>query len=475
MSHLDLSSALPALNPSYLEGIHRKVEGESDRASLELIDGEVPHELSGLFARNSPNPQFEPQGKYHWFDGDGMVHALNFNEGVARYRCRYVQTEELAQERDAGHALWRGILEPPQPGLSRPLKDTANTDLTWHNGQLIASWWLSGTPKALSPDLETLGDASFTADLPRGASVAAHPKVDPNTGEMMFFGYSLFKRPYYGYGVVKADGTLAHYTPIETPRPHIPHDIAITPQYTVLIDLPLGWDREAMRRGKRKIGFDRNTPARFGVIPRYGHSSEVKWFEASTCYMYHTIRAFERGDELILTGCRIEDPIPDIPDESQTVARLDIIHLVPHLYQWRFNLKTGAVHEERLDRTPTEFPRVNDQTLTQQTRYSYNPTIAQAPTLCFDGVIRYDLEGGRQEHFRYPSGWFGGEVCFAPDPQRLQREDGGWVISVISHPDGLPSRALILDAERVSEGPVATLKLPHAIPVGFHAEWAPLS
>ena len=463
-------------NP-YLQGIHAPLDEEVSSTLLKPTKGQWPASLSGLFVRNTPNPQFKPIGKYHWFDGDGMVHGIRFTEGTANYQSRYVQTQGYQQEREAGEALWTGILEAPRRRDLPPLKDTANTDLIWHNGNLLATWWLSGIPQVMTIDLERVGAAPFTQSLPPGATVSAHPKVDPVTGELMFFGYNLFQRPYYGYGVVGADGSLSHYIPIDLPRAHIPHDIAITPRFTILIDMPLGWDAEALKLGKRKIGFDRSLPSRFGVIPRHGHADEVVWFEAETAYMYHTIRAFERGDELVLTGCRISDPIPSDMDDSGEVARLDIIHLVPMLYEWSFNLKTGEVKEKQLDRTPTEFPRINDAYLTQEARYSYNPTVAAAPTLCFDGLIKYDLSTGRQEHLRYASlfdgeeGWLGGEVCFAPDPDRKDREDGGWIISILSHPERDRSELILIDAEKITEGVVAQTQLPHRVPVGFHAEF----
>ena len=45
-----------------------------DAPDLE-VEGELPRELNGTFYRNGPNPAYEPRGKYHWFDGDGMSHA----------------------------------------------------------------------------------------------------------------------------------------------------------------------------------------------------------------------------------------------------------------------------------------------------------------------------------------------------------------------------------------------------------------
>jgi carotenoid cleavage dioxygenase len=151
----------------YLQQEHTPVTGEAEATSMK---GALPSDLVGTFARNSPNPRFEPLGKYHWFDGDGMVHAVRC-DGAATYRARWTRTEGLQAEEQAGHALFTGILEKPRPGAPGPLKDTANTDLVWHNGKLLALWWLSGTPCALSPCSRP--SALSLPTLPRGMAVHA--------------------------------------------------------------------------------------------------------------------------------------------------------------------------------------------------------------------------------------------------------------------------------------------------------------
>ena len=39
------------------------------------VEGEIPKDLTGMHVRNGPNRRFEAPGRYHWFDGDGMLHA----------------------------------------------------------------------------------------------------------------------------------------------------------------------------------------------------------------------------------------------------------------------------------------------------------------------------------------------------------------------------------------------------------------
>ena len=81
----------------YLLGSYAPVHAEIDGA-CELIAGEVPRDLHGLLVRNGPNPKYEPKGRYHWFDGDGMLHAFHIENGSVRYRNRWVRTRGLAKE-----------------------------------------------------------------------------------------------------------------------------------------------------------------------------------------------------------------------------------------------------------------------------------------------------------------------------------------------------------------------------------------
>mgnify|MGYP001357910548 CR=1 FL=1 len=446
----------------YLQREHAPVSSEADAAPLV---GELPKDLVGTFARNSPNPRFEPLGRYHWFDGDGMVHAVQARDGAATYRARWIQTEGLRAEVAADKALYTGILEKPRPGAPAPLKDTANTDLVWHNGKLLALWWLSGTPYALSlPSLDTIGPERFHGKLPRG--MAAHAKVDAATGELMFFDFSMFKPPFYRYGVVSKSGELTSCETIDVAGPRIPHDIAITPRFTVLLDLPLGWDTAALAAGKRRIGFDRSAPARLGVIPRHGKGGDVKWFTIAPCYAYHTVNAYEDGANVVLVACAIDDPIPEKRDE--TTPMLDTIALVPKLRRWTMNLESGAVKEETIDDTPTEFPRTNEALQGQRVQFSYHGRIAPRAAMMFDALVKYDLAKGTHRTIEAPKGWFAGEPSFAPRVD-ARGEDDGYIVTVISSAEQNASELWVVEARTLDT--VARARLPRRIPIGFHSTW----
>jgi len=96
---------------------------------------------------------------------------------------------------------------------------------------------------------------------------------------------------YLRYGVIGASGTQTHLAHIDLPAPRLPHDMAITKNYSVLMDLPLVQDQEARKAGKYRIFYDPSLVSRFAVIPRHADGFRVRWFEAKPCYIYHVVNS----------------------------------------------------------------------------------------------------------------------------------------------------------------------------------------
>jgi carotenoid cleavage dioxygenase-like enzyme len=442
----------------YLHGVHAPVPRELTTGPLP-VRGRLPEGLAGTFVRNSGNPFFPPKGRYHWFDGDGFVHGVDVRDGQVTYRSRWIATSGLQKEQAAGHALYDGLHD-----ATGPLKDTANTDLLVWNRQLLATWWLTGRAMSLAvPSLETRGPATAgSTPLPR---MAAHPKTDPRTGELVFMGYDTVRPPWVTYGVAHPDGRV-HTAPIEVPHAHVPHDLGITERWSILLDLPLGWTTKGS--GKRRLGFFKDRPSRFGLIPRWGSSADVRWFETDPCYVYHLVGCWEDGDTVVIVGCRIADPIPDVRTTDRVVARLDTIELVPYLYRWTLDTRTGAVKGEALDDVPTEFPRVDDRRWGRPVRTAFAPRVAAQEALTFDGLVRYDLATGARATLEWPAPFTSGEVVFAPRPGGTD-DDDGWLVTVMS--DGARSAFVVHDARTLAHE--ATVELPGHVAQGFHAEWVP--
>lgn len=454
--------ATTAVNP-YLDGNFAPVREEITTDTLQVI-GQLPLELSGMFVRNGPNPQWSPIGKYHWFDGDGMLHGVRISNGKATYRNRYIQTKGWKIEHQAGKAIWSGILEPPQMDIPYgSSKNTANTALVWHAGQLLALWE-GGAPHAIQvPDLETIGEYTYHHQL--ACAFTAHPKVDQLTGEMMFFGYSVAS-PYLQYSVVSEQGKLAKTVPIHLPTAVMMHDFAITENYTIFMDLPLTLSIERLKQGGPLMKFESDRPSRFGILPRYGDDGNIRWFESPTCYIFHTLNAYEEGDEVVLIACRMSSTNVVVNQDTQP----DPDGNIPRLHQWRFNLRTGTVSEERLDDVPGEFPRINENLLGQKTQYGYIAKSALTPLPLFDGVIKYDFSNGTSQTHEFGEGRYGGEPVFAPRPGATV-EDDGWLVTFVHDQNHGTSELVVVNAQDVTSEPVARVLIPQRVPYGFHGAW----
>src|ERR1700689_175798 len=69
----------------HLSGNYLPVEREIDVDNLQVIAGRIPHDLRGAYVRTGPNPLFKPIYYGYPMDGDGMIHAVYFENGRARY------------------------------------------------------------------------------------------------------------------------------------------------------------------------------------------------------------------------------------------------------------------------------------------------------------------------------------------------------------------------------------------------------
>lgn len=465
-----IAPAAEALANPYLEGPYTATADETTATDLQVLAGELPADLDGVYVRNGPNPQFAPMGRYHWFDGDGMLHAVHFENGRATYRNRYVRTGEFEAERAAGTALWRGVIEPwdGNPPGDRRERNSANTDVVFHHGNLLALWYRAGKPYALDPiSLETRGVDEFGGTLP--GEVSAHAKVDERTEEFVFFDYGI-NTPYLRYGVADPSGLVTHYTGIELPGPRLPHDMAITENYSILMDLPLYNDPRAAAAGRFKLFFDRELPSRFAVLPRRGDGAEVRWFEAKPGYIYHTVNAWEEGEEIVMIACRVSRPSP-ASDRTHPLAQL-LAYLRPEatLYRYRFNLRTGATVEESLDDVNTEFPAIDQGRTGHRGRWSYQMRLSVDRTMLFDAVIKYDVLTGAKQTQPFGDGIFGSELTVVPRPNATGEDDAWLTMFAHNSHTGL-GEVWIFDAADLAAGPVCRLGLPMRVPLGFHATW----
>jgi carotenoid cleavage dioxygenase len=456
----------PSAQSIFLRDNFAPVADEVTKTNLRVI-GKLPPDLIGMYVRNGPNPMFPPRGNYHWFDGDGMLHGVEIEAGKASYRNRYIRTAGLADEEKAGHAIYGGLLDPPAAadylrGPNNLFKNAANTALAWHQDKLLALWE-AGLPHQIRiPSLETVGIDSLAGQLHQ--PFTAHPKIDPTTGEMRFFGYGVFGSQ-VAYGIVDKAGQVIHRALIHCRYASMMHDFATTENYSIFLELPCALQ---MAPGKPLFHYDPALGAHLGILPARGSAEQIQWIAIEPCFVFHTLNAFEQDGKIHLFACRAKE-FPRIigpmaTDPSAQWNDENVGH--PRMVQWTIDLAQNNATMKTVDDVPCDFPRVNDSLLGRPTRFGYTMAID------FQTLAKFDFHHGTRTTHDHGPGRFGGEALFVPRPGS-QQEDDGWLLSYVFDSSTGKSELVVIDAQDFPSSPIARVLLPVRVPFGFHGAWIP--
>ena len=455
----------PRIDP-YLSGNFAPVRSEDD---LELsVVGEIPAGLSGAFYRNGPNPQFDPIDDYHWFSGDGMIHGFFVEDGKVRYRNRYVRTPKWLAENAAGRALWGTFGNPMTSDPSVAGKDggVANTNILWHAGRLMALEE-GHAPFELDPvSLESRG----YMDQYRGR-VTAHPKIDPETGEMIWFGYSSGPAPLnatVSYGITDAAGKVVRRDDFEAPYCSMVHDFLVTRSHVLFPILPLTGSLQRAMTGGPPFAWEPDKGAFVGVMARNAGVETIRWFQTEACYVFHPMNAWEDGDKIFADV--MEYPTaPLFPNVDGSRGHDSKARLV----RWTFDLAapTNQVGREPLDDMAGEFPRFDERRAGLSYRHGWFAAGSPIPSnRGFGAIAHVDLKTGKRVSYAFGEGDGTGEPIFVPRSAKAAEGDG-WVICTVYRGETDRSDLAVFDALDIAAGPIALAQMPRRVPFGFHGNW----
>lgn len=424
----------------FRSGNYAPVSDELTEANLD-VDGAIPPELDGWYLRNGPNPR---QATAHWFTGDGMIHGVRIERGVAKwYRNRWVRTDSFADDFPLYNA----------DGTRNLRASIANTHVVNHAGKTLALVE-SSLPYQITNDLDTIGAYDFGGKLVD--SMTAHPKICPVTGELHFFGYGSIFEPHVTYHRADANGALVINRPVDVKALTMMHDFAITATHVIFMDLPVVFNLDIALAGHGDMPYrwDDAYGARLGVLRRDDPFGEIRWFDIDPCYIFHVANAYDGPD-----GKTIELQAVRYPELWRQDGGFDTEAV---LWSWTVDLRTGTVSEGRVDDRAVEFPRIDDRLAGLPARY--------AVSVSDRSLVRYDLTtGAAQEH------GFGacrpGEAVFVPSAAGPADETNGWYLGYVFDPARDASDLVILDATDFGGKPVATIHLPQRVPYGFHGNW----
>jgi carotenoid cleavage dioxygenase len=482
------------MSNKFLRDNFAPVQTEHTVTSLE-VTGHIPEQLDGRYLRNGPNPISEVDpAAYHWFLGDGMVHGVRLRDGKAQwYRNRWVRSPFVAE------ALGEAV-PAHNPKAGSPVVG-ANTNVIGYAGRTLALVEAGVANYELTEELDTVGPCDFDGTLTGGYT--AHPKRDPLTGELHAVSYHFGRGNTVQYSVIDTNGRARRTVDIEVSGSPMMHDFSLTENYVVFYDLPVTFAADkaigakvpsflrrpaqlvlsalvgrvkvpdpisarAMASGKGRsldmpYRWDPSYPARVGVMAREG-STEVRWFDVDPCYVFHTLGAYEDGEDIVCDVVRHRTMFATDshgPDGGP-----------PELYRWTIDRSADKVIETKIDDNPQEFPRADERLLGRKHRFGYGLGVADGSGVEFnDTVLRHDFAAGTTQRRSLGAHAQGGEFVFVPNGEDSAEDDGvlmGFVYDAASGRSDLR----ILDAASLED--VASVHLPARVPHGFHGNWVPV-
>jgi len=470
-------------------GTLRPVRLEADILDMEA-EGEIPEQLDGTFHRVHPDAQFPPRFENdQFFNGDGLISLFRFKGGKVDFKQRYAQSDKFRLEREAGKSLFGAYRNPltDDPAVEGKIRGTANTNVIVHAGDLYT---LKEDSPALLMDpltLETKGYTDFDGKM-KSQTFTAHPKIDPVTGNMLAFSYA-------ASGLITRDSTYMEVSPtgellkeiwFEVPYYCMMHDFGCTEDYAVFHIVPSISNWERLEANLPHFGFDTKLPVWLGVLPRDGDGGDMRWFKSPNLFCSHVMNAFNDGTKVYFdVPVAKNNMFPFFPDVDG--APFNPEEARSYMTRWTVDMNSSGEEFEKSEKFTEmigEFPRIDDRYATQHYRYGW--LLVTDPSLPFEGqsgrasglimnkIGFIDLEKGKQ------SAWHCGpesiiqEPCFVPRTQDSPEGDG-YIIAVVDNLISNYSDLVILDAQRIEEGPIGTLKLPFRLRSGLHGNWADAS
>ncbi|CZR48042.1 uncharacterized protein FPRO_12652 [Fusarium proliferatum ET1] len=433
----------------------------------------------------------------------------------------------------------------------------ANTNIVSHGGRVLATCESGPPMRILLPSLRTVGwfngyhaegelsgrhDCALRPGFGGNGLLKSfrewttgHPHIDPITGEMVQF-HSSFVWPYVQYSVLhgKKSKSLSG-TQIFNSRvpgissPKMMHDLGVSRQYTIIIDMPLSLNPLRLISKRPVIAFDPRGRTRFGIFPRHTPQN-VQWLSTDACCIFHTVNTWDEKSTEVdkfqlninMLVCRLSGPsivfqAADLPVPNDQAVRKDECTL----YYYRFSLSSNEIcisQQWALSAIPFEFPHVPKHLTMSSTTFVYGCSVGQRdhtnePQKSFKigSIVKFNVQmlitegianppvavsgyvddrtigeilasqdsDDSIQIFPMPYGWYAQECTFVPREGGIS-EDDGWLLTYVfdesqldalGHaPDSARSELWAIDAKSMKEV-VMKVRLPQRVPYGLHGNW----
>jgi carotenoid cleavage dioxygenase len=447
-----------------------------------IVEGKIPEEINGVWYRSIPDPQYpSKEGNDVFISGDGMVGAFYFENGHVDYKCRYVMTERLKNDRAARRSLY-GVYRNPftdDASVQGKGRGVANTTPVYHGGKLLAlkedslAWELDPIT------LETIGEFDYEGKL-KSKTMSAHTRLDPETGELFVFGYeaSGLASTDVSYWIVDKEGQLKNEQWFKVPYCAMMHDFVVTKEHVLFPVFPTVCELERLKAGGSHWGWDSSKNSFVGIMPRYGDVSEMRWFEGPPAFSYHMMNAYTDHNMVHMDLCVADVNVFPFVQEAAGI-KINPAQTNGRLARWSFDMAGNSdTWTETILGPDGEMPRIAEKDFMKDYEIAYyanfmiqngRPIISGPVHAGFNTASRINIKTGEIKSFSAP------DVTLQEPVHVTSKQSGheGYIIIVGEIFEKDRSDVYIFEAEKIDAGPIATIKMPLRLRDAVHGNWVP--
>lgn len=452
------------------------------------VEGDIPSEIDGAFYRAGADPAHVPFLKNDtYLSGDGVVSRFRIVGNQVDFAHRYVRTERYEAEKAARRALFGAYRNPytDDPSVAGMDRTVANTTPIWHAGRLFLAKE-DGLAYEVNPEtLETIGRWDYHGAL-KSETMTAHVRIDPDTGEMFFFGYEAggLASRHVAYCIADKDGNLVSEQWFEAPYCSMMHDFVVTEHYVLFPVFPTIADLDRIKAGGPHWVHHPDEVTWVGIMPRYGKVEEMRWVAGPKGLSgYHMMNGFDEkssGSSLVHIDLNVMETniFPFIRAASGLDASPAEIRAA--MVRWTFdmdNLDKGWTAEEIGPPGDMSRTAAKDQCRPYRIGYyaTYDPEVG--PPLIhsvvgagFNSVLRIDLATRAIQALPLGADRSVNEPIHIASSQPGHE---GWLAAIVDTHSTMTSELWFLEAQNIAAGPIARVKLPVRLRPQIHGTWVP--
>ncbi len=477
-------------NKSDWSSAYSNVDIELQNQSLPLKEGTVIKELNGTLFRNGPGIlERDGQWVHHPFDGDGMITAIKFNNGIASISNKFVRTKGFIEEEKQNKFIYRGVFGTQKRGgilnnlLDLKFKNIANTHVIKLGDNLLALWEAAG-PHALNPEsLETKGLTTLNGVLKSNEAFSAHPKIDLNSNlsSELVVTFGVQAGPKSTIRLMEFSNSGNNSGEILFDRKDtfngfsFLHDFAITANWAIFLQNAIDFNPLPFVMGQRGaaqcLKSNPNKVSKFIIIPRESglyKGQEPILIDAPKGFVFHHVNAYEKDSHIHLESIFYDD-FPSVgPDENFRDIDFDN-YPEGKLKRSIIDLKNKTSELITLSDQCCEFAMVNPNKLGLKATYSWMAcTERKEGNAPLQAIKKINLTTGEEIFWSAGARSFVSEPIMTPSKFK-SNEDDGFIFIVVWNGERRGSDLVILDAHSMNE--ISIYELPISIPHGLHGSW----